>query len=238
MHETIEVSLDPVERHAYKQFRGAFGTFYARAQRGHRMSWRQFVVEAQRTLAGRDALAAWRASRALLSYPAAKRARLRDLLRRHSGDRILIFTADNATAYAIARELLVVPITCDIGRAERVEMLDRFRTGECSVLVSAQVLEEGFDVPDAEVAIIVGGTSSQRRHAQRIGRVLRPRPGKNARVYELAVHDSAEVRQVKRRRGSTVDETRKETRDEPLELPLVIQTDAPPESVVTTEAVS
>lgn len=216
-HETIEVELDPVERNAYKRFRGEFSAFYARAQRGHRLPWRQFVIEAQRSLAGRDALAAWRASRALLAYPAAKRARLRALLQRHSGERVLIFTADNATAYAIARELLVVPITCDIGRTERVEMLDRFRTGACSVLVSSQVLDEGFDVPDAEVAIIVGGTSSQRRHAQRIGRVLRPRPGKRAYIYELAVNDSAEVRQVKRRRGaSAVDDTR----DQPLELPL------------------
>ena len=216
-HETVVVELDPVERNAYKRFRGEFSAFYALAQRGRRLPWRQFVLEAQRSLAGRDALAAWRASRALLAYPAAKRARLRDLLQRHSGERVLIFTADNATAYAIARELLVVPITCDIGRTERVEMLDRFRTGACSVLVSAQVLDEGFDVPDAEVAIIVGGTSSQRRQAQRIGRVLRPRPGKRAYIYELAVDDSAEVRQVKRRRGANAVD---DTRDLPLELPL------------------
>ena len=115
----------------------------------------------------------------------------------------MIFTSDNATAYAIARELLVVPITCDIGRTERAEMIEKFRSGECSVLVSAQVLDEGFDVPDAEVAIIVGGTSSQRRQAQRIGRVLRPRPGKRAHVYELAVAGTTEVRQVKDRRPSS-----------------------------------
>jgi superfamily II DNA or RNA helicase len=93
-----------------------------------------------------------------------------------------------------------MPITCDIGRAERAAALDRFKSGEHPVLVSSQVLDEGFDVPDAEVAIIVGGTSSQRRHAQRIGRVLRPRPGKHAWVYELAVADSAELRQIHQRR--------------------------------------
>lgn len=200
-HDTITVELDAVERTTYRRLRGEFGTFYAiqrREQPG--LSWQQFVRIAQGSLVGRDALAAWRASRALLAYPAAKRAALRGLLAQHAGDRVLIFTADNATAYAIARELLVVPITCDIGRTERAEMLDRFRTGETSVLVSAQVLDEGFDVPDADVAIIVGGTSSQRRHAQRIGRVLRPRPGKHAHVYELAVAGSSEQRQVKERR--------------------------------------
>ena len=65
-------------------------------------------------------------------------------------------------------------------------MLARFRSGEAPVLVSSQVLDEGLDVPEADIAIVVGGTASQRRHVQRIGRVLRPRPGKRARVYELA----------------------------------------------------
>ena len=46
-----------------------------------------------------------------------------------------------------------ITVECDIGRAERARMIERFRTGEASVLVSAQVLDEGFDVPDAEVAI-------------------------------------------------------------------------------------
>jgi superfamily II DNA or RNA helicase len=77
------------------------------------------------------------------------------------------------------------------------------------VLVSSQVLDEGIDVPDADVAIVVGGTSSARRHVQRIGRVLRPRHGKRARVYELAVEDSTEVDYVARRRGTSGDQSRR-----------------------------
>jgi superfamily II DNA or RNA helicase len=111
-----------------------------------------------------------------------------------------VFTADNATAYTIARELLIMPITCEIRRAERAHAIEGFRSGERPVLVSSQVLEEGFDVPDADVAIVVGGTSSARRHVQRIGRVLRPRDGKRARVYELAVMETTEVSYVQRRR--------------------------------------
>ncbi len=50
------------------------------------------------------------------------------------------------------------------------------------------MLNEGLDVPDADVAliIIVGGTLGEREHVQRIGRLLRPAPGKRAVVYELA----------------------------------------------------
>ena len=198
---TISVMLDPAERATYQSNRGQFAAAFAAFQRAApRSSWRQFVHVSRRTMAGRAALAAWRASRTVLAYPQGKRDAVREILARHPGERVLVFTGDNPTAYAIARELLVMPVTCDIRRAERVTMIDKFRSGEAPVLVSSAVLDEGFDVPDAEIAIIVGGTSSERRHVQRIGRVLRPRPGKRAKIYELQVSATAEVEQVARRR--------------------------------------
>jgi superfamily II DNA or RNA helicase len=199
--ETVSIELAPDERIAYRSARGTFAAAFARFHRDQPgAGWREFAKAAKRTSDGRAALAAWRASRAVLAYPVAKRAALRELLARHAGERVLVFTADNATAYAIARELLVMPITCDIGRAERAAMLARFRAGDANVLVSAQVLDEGLDVPEADIAVIVGGTASARRHVQRIGRVLRPRPGKRATVYELATRATTEATQVVRRR--------------------------------------
>jgi hypothetical protein len=57
-------------------------------------------------------------------------------------------------------------------------------------------------VPDADVAIIVGGALGEREHVQRIGRLLRPRPGKRAVVYELVTAGTSETRlATKRRRG-------------------------------------
>ena len=204
---TVPLGLTPAERMTYRTHRGRFAAAYGEFQRrAPGSSWQEFTSAALRTAKGREALSAWRASRTVLAYPRAKQSALRDLLAQHRDDRILVFTADNATAYAIARELLVVPITADIRRAERELMLERFRTGEAPVLVSSQVLDEGLDVPEAEVAIIVGGSGSERRHIQRVGRVLRPRPGKRARIYELAVEASSEVDQVvRRRRGLDAD---------------------------------
>jgi late competence protein required for DNA uptake (superfamily II DNA/RNA helicase) len=60
-----------------------------------------------------------------------------------------------------------------------------YRDGRYRTLVSARVLNEGMDVPEAHVAIIVAGRFGVREHIQRIGRVLRPAPGKVATVYEL-----------------------------------------------------
>jgi len=199
--ETVPAPLDRTEREVYRECRGRFNEAYSRFSRQQPgATWREFVRHASTSRDGRAALSAWRASRAVLAFPQAKRAAVTALLARHAGERVLIFTFDNATAYAIARALLVNPVTCDIGRRERADMLARFRSGEAPVLVSSQVLDEGLDVPEADIAIVVGGTASQRRHVQRIGRVLRPRPGKRARVYELATGAEMEM-VVERRRG-------------------------------------
>jgi len=199
---TMPIALERDERRRYRELRGRFAAGYSAFQRSMPdAAWNEFVRRSARTIQGQAALSAWREYRALLAYPEGKRLAVREILARHRGSRVLVFTADNATAYAIARELLVMPITHEIRRSERSRAIAGFRSGECPVLVSSQVLDEGFDVPDAEVAIVVGGSSSARRHVQRIGRVLRPREGKRARVYELAVSDSTEVSYVERRRA-------------------------------------
>jgi superfamily II DNA or RNA helicase len=77
-----------------------------------------------------------------------------------------------------------------------------FKEGKLRALVSAQVLNEGVDVPDAEVGIIVAGNRGEREHVQRVGRVLRPRPGKRALVYELVVRSTSEIEQARKRRSA------------------------------------
>ena len=61
---------------------------------------------------------------------------------------------------------------------------------------------QGIDVPEADVAIIVGGTQGEREHVQRIGRLLRPSTGKRAIVYELVTLATSEGKRAsERRRG-------------------------------------
>ena len=64
------------------------------------------------------------------------------------------------------------------------------------------MLNEGIDVPDADVAIVVGSAFGEREHVQRVGRLLRPAPGKRAVVYELVTAATSEVwRAAARRRA-------------------------------------
>jgi superfamily II DNA or RNA helicase len=192
---TISVGLTPAERQAYDAevsvFRPVCRAFFEAAPGA---SWADFVTAASRSDEGRRALAAWRRSRVIVRYAGEKRSIVHDLLLKHSDSRILVFAADNDTAYAVAKAHLVQPITCDIGLRERTQALQRFSSGELRILVSARVLNEGIDVPAADIAIVVGGSQGSREYIQRVGRVLRPSEGKRAIVYDLVTRNTFEVR--------------------------------------------
>ena len=199
----VHLGLEADERARYDADHRIFSDVNRQFRKMHPFgTWQEFVSAASQSLEGRRALAAFRRSRRMLGLTRAKREAVGELLQRHRSSRILVFTADNDAAYAIARERLVMPITCDISRAERERVLDAFRRGELRALISSRVLNEGIDVPDADVAIVVGGTGGQREHVQRVGRLLRPAPGKRAIVYELVTADTSETRRaLERRRG-------------------------------------
>ncbi|MFZ5479346.1 MAG: DEAD/DEAH box helicase [Myxococcota bacterium] len=197
----ITVDLDAGERRAYDHevsvFRPFVRAFFDAAPGA---SWPDFVLFASRSEEGRRALAAWRRSREMLRLPRSRRAVLGGLLLKHANARVLIFAPDNETAYAVASAELVQPITCEIGPAERRKALDAFARGEIRALVSARVLDEGVDVPAADVAVILGGQGGNRQYVQRVGRVLRPAEGKRALVYEVVVRGTFEERKVEVRR--------------------------------------
>lgn len=214
-HTKSMVELNPDERVAYQTKFETYSTFEAWFRRQHpNYRWAELVQEAMKSLAGRRALYAWREIRRILAYPEAKRARLGELLRRHEGARVLVFCADNAAAYAIAREHLLMPITCDIDRRERAWAFEAFVQGRLRGLVSARVLNEGIDLPSADVAIVVSGAHGGREHIQRIGRILRPAEGKQAILWELVARGTLEVGWSRRRNDGVDPGARLRLRDE------------------------
>ncbi len=198
----LHLPLEPDERAEYEAARAVFRRWYAAFRRfAPGADWKDVVATANQSPEGRAALAAWQRSRQIIAFTRGKARALDALLREHRQNRTLIFTSDNATAYAIARRNLVMPLTCDIKRKEREDVLDRFKRGELRALVSSRVLNEGIDVPAADVGIVVGGArGGSGEHVQRVGRVLRPAERKRALVYELVADDTVEVRAAERRR--------------------------------------
>jgi superfamily II DNA or RNA helicase len=67
-------------------------------------------------------------------------------------------------------------------------------------VVTSKVLNEGVDIPAANVAVVISGSASVREHVQRLGRILRPQNGKHAVLYELVTARTAETSTSARRR--------------------------------------
>jgi len=200
--EQIAVELDPDERAAYdvayaqyRQFARDSGVSFGRPD-----GWNHFLQVCFRSKEGRAAFAAYRMQKRLARASRAKLREVWKLLRRHREERILLFTDDNATAYAIGETFFLPVITHKTRITERNRFLDGFRAGTLPYLVNSRVLNEGMDVPDVGVGIIVSGSGSVREHVQRLGRILRPRPDKQAVLYELVSADTAETFTSERRR--------------------------------------
>jgi superfamily II DNA or RNA helicase len=145
-----------------------------------------------------EALRAWDTARKIAFNSRNKLKKLRDLLEKHKGDRIIIFTRHNDLVYRISRLFLIPAITYKTKKEERKEILAGFKKGRYKAVVSSQVLDEGVDVPDANVGIIMSGSGSAREFIQRLGRVLRPKK-ENAMLYELVSVDTSEIYTSRRR---------------------------------------
>jgi superfamily II DNA or RNA helicase len=111
-----------------------------------------------------------------------------------------VFTKSVEEVYALSKRFLVPGITYETPARERKEILDRFREGRYRAVIASDVLNEGVDVPEANVAVILAGSASHREYVQRLGRVLRPREGKRAILYELVTGGTGEEAASRRRR--------------------------------------
>lgn len=200
--ERVSIQLSPDERERHDAARATYRAFVA--AQGIRMGspggWTEFLRRAASSDTGRKALAAYREQKRLAFAASAKIGYVDYLLHAHRDDRTILFTQDNATAYDISRRFLVPVITHQTKVSERSQLLAGLAEGTVRAIVTSKVLNEGVDVPDANVAIIVSGSGSVREHVQRLGRVLRKKDGKRARLYELVTEGTTEAFTSERRR--------------------------------------
>ena len=199
----IEVELTPEERASYEAHQGTFTDYLAASglQLRSGSDYQELVKRSGSDPEAREALLAKQRAREVMMNADRKREVLADLLDRHRGDRIIVFTAYTDLVYELASRFLIPPITNETPADERREILDRFRRGAYSRVVAANVLDEGVDVPDANGAVVLSGSGSEREFTQRLGRVLRPKDdGGRAILYEVVTTETAEERVSRRRR--------------------------------------
>lgn len=123
------------------------------------------------------------------------------LLEKHRDDNVLIIGQYLDQLEEISRLTNAPIITGDTPNAQREELYAAFKSGKLKVLVVSKVANFAVDLPDANVAIQVSGTfRSRQEEAQRVGRVLRPKPGQNyAYFYSIVTKDSKDQECAKKR---------------------------------------
>jgi superfamily II DNA or RNA helicase len=190
----IKVQLSREERKLYEEERAIFRRFLQTQNIDLRdvYGWQLFISASARSEAGRRAMQAYRESKRIALGTDAKLRVLGDLLERHRRDRTLIFTAENEMVYRISEQFFIPSITHQTGIKERREWLEAFNNGEVWALATSKVLNEGVNIPEASVAVVLSGSGSTREHIQRLGRILRKQPGKEAILYELVASDTTE----------------------------------------------
>ncbi len=200
----MEVELTDEESLRYQEARDAYLEFCRRNRIfiGRPQGWSRFLQVAFRSPEGKAAWESYRTQKEIPLTSTHKSEVLESLLLQHRDDRILIFTHVNDLAYRISRRHLLPTITHQTPPKERTRILERFGTGDYRAVVTSKVLNEGVDVPEASVAIVVSGSASQREHIQRLGRVLRKGSGgKQAVLYELITRGTHEEGMSQRRRN-------------------------------------
>jgi len=200
--ERLLVDLTDAERARYDQLHAIYAGYYRenRLREQHGPSWwHEYTRRSAFDPDARTAKVAERAIKRIIQTAEAKIQLLDRLLKQHAHQRVLVFTAHNALAYQISRRFLIPAITHQTKAAERKEILDRFRAGHYRAIVTSKVLNEGVDVPEAKVAIVLGGTASEREYIQRLGRILRKSGNSEALLYEVIVRGTIEESQSRRR---------------------------------------
>jgi superfamily II DNA or RNA helicase len=205
--ERILVELTDDERAEYERARSVYRDF-VRAQgirMGGEKGWSEFVKRSARSEAGRRAMEAYQRQRSLALAAPSKLDYVDHLLHVHRHERALLFTERNDSAYEMSRRFLVPVITHQTRVTERSEILSGFAAGDYSVVATSKVLNEGVDMPEASVGIVISGSGSVREYVQRLGRILRKRGSKRAVLYELVANDTSEMHASRRRRTGLAD---------------------------------
>ncbi|ABO07735.1 DEAD/DEAH box helicase [Pyrobaculum calidifontis] len=199
--EVVKVELTEEEKMVYKEAEQRYLSYLRK--KGLRFKspsdFQKLVALAGRSPEARRALEAWHIMRRLIHETSAKVEAVGEILARHPASKVLIFTEYTSLARAVSERYLIPLVTHDISPQEREQVMAMFRRGEVKAIVTGKVLDEGVDVPDVDVVVILGGTSSVRQFIQRMGRALRLKPHR-AKIYEVVTAKTREVDMARRRK--------------------------------------
>jgi superfamily II DNA or RNA helicase len=200
--QTVRLPLNPKEKTEYDHLFNIYRKYLSRKNIKIRSAkdYLRFVQMSGRNPEARRALLARNRAVDIAMNSSSKIMYLKNLLTTRAEEKTLIFTRHNKLVYKLSKNLLIPAITHQTPKQERTEILQRFHKGQYMRILTSRVLDEGVDVPDASIGVIISGSGSNRQFIQRLGRLLRKTPGKQATLYELVSAGTAETRTSARRK--------------------------------------
>ncbi|MFX1510277.1 MAG: DEAD/DEAH box helicase [Promethearchaeota archaeon] len=188
----IQITLKPEEKARYNSYMQIFRN-YTRRLDDIDPGW-QFDTIVKRTVFdpdARKALSNLEKARRVALEASGKIDHVETLLQQYQNDKVIIFSRYTRVVEKISDTFGIPLITHRTKMSEREKILSLFKDGGLTKIVTGQVLDEGIDVPDAAVGIIISGTGSKREFIQRLGRLLRPQKDQ-AILYELVTESTLE----------------------------------------------
>jgi superfamily II DNA or RNA helicase len=199
----IPVHLSNDEQRRYNRLSRELRRFVAdRRKTDADFDWQKLCSESARSPEARRALRSYFAKKAIEDRAEEKLRIIEDLFRLHAGEPCLVFAGSNAMARDISLRFLIPCLLSHCGKKERLEILQGLEQRVYPALVANQVLDEGVDMPEVKVAIVVGGKASVRQAKQRLGRILRKSGNSRAVLYEVVCMDTGEEDRSRTRRAS------------------------------------
>ena len=201
---SIKVSLTQKEKEQYGKLQNIYLTNLRKLGIfSGKDSFKRLIWMSGNNIIAKEALDAKRKANDIALNSESKILALTTILRENNDKKIIIFTEHNKLVYRISNRFLVPYITHKTDKDERKEILNHFKSGTFSAIVTSKVFDEGIDVPDAELGVIMSGSGSRREFVQRLGRVLRPKSNeKKARIIEIVSTGTTEITKSSNRKSS------------------------------------
>src|SRR5579875_835282 len=158
--------------------------------------WARCFDPKTRQFVGRQGVWAMSMRKKLLSHVETKKEQVLEIVKQHPDERIILFAESVPAIENIRKHLEENGISCETFHSgtepwRRMEILEEWG-GDFQVLLSCRALEEGLDVKEVAIGILITSGRSKRQFIQRIGRVIRPVEGKIAKFYVVSSPETVE----------------------------------------------
>lgn len=201
--ETIKVKL--ADKEEYDRLIGILQSYLKKFRYNPDIPpFKQLIFRINKDRNAQQALNAYQTAKVLSFSADTKLVELERLLRQHRDDKVLIFSDMVAFCERISKVFFIPVITHRTVKEERNWILQYYKRVPNAKLVVSKILDEGVDIPDARIGIILAGSGRSRQFVQRLGRILRRYPGKEqALLYEIISEDTLEERLSVKRKKDT-----------------------------------